>query len=415
MLWLALTLWALLGMLDPSSRGYIAGTLKKRSFTQIYTFTTRRWHTRLWDALCDPDDDTAGIVRTFWAALTWRLYDRALLIAVAYPILLLVGQWVAGGLTWEGTDATLGTAVVLPAAPAWPDRAVTFGGLALVFLSWPASRWAAAREQVFLRKVAPWLPMIAFAGAFAAAFAAAGVFAVLWLDERGRPRASRLAVTCLLPLCWLVLLTFLDWSEGDDDDRAIFLFLGVLPLLNALFDVISYAVTLTFIRLGLRSRWPFLWGSLDLAVALILFFALGAFLTIVIAFMNRIAGVQILDLGNLFLGITADPHTYWWLYLMVFSTVLPTAIHGAISLLGIQGALPYALRRPAAALLDGAPTSEVKAALAPLAVGTLWTIPFVLLGLIGWGLWMLGGAFVARYLGIYLDNLLALATRIGAF
>jgi hypothetical protein len=82
---LLLTGTALLSFTDPASRAFLAGTLRKSTYTQIYTTLTRRLVMRLWSALCDPAEDRASVPSLFRAALTWRLYDKALLIAVAYP------------------------------------------------------------------------------------------------------------------------------------------------------------------------------------------------------------------------------------------------------------------------------------------------------------------------------------------
>lgn|GEM_PF-4642070 len=128
LLWLALTLMALLSQTDPASRAYIAGTLRKSTFTQVYTNLTRRTLTQLWSRLCDPVSETAPATQVFRAALTWRLYDSALLIAVAYPILLPVGWWLI-----TGQDTRLGNVVVIRGTgfwQVWPERAVTLLGLA---------------------------------------------------------------------------------------------------------------------------------------------------------------------------------------------------------------------------------------------------------------------------------------------
>jgi hypothetical protein len=44
---------ALLSFYDLASRNYLAGTLRHRTYTQIYTTLTRRLVQRLWAALCD--------------------------------------------------------------------------------------------------------------------------------------------------------------------------------------------------------------------------------------------------------------------------------------------------------------------------------------------------------------------------
>ena len=77
-----------------------------------------------------------------------------------------------------------------------------------------------------------------------------------------------------------------------EDRRSLFLFLAVLPLLNALFDVVSYAVTLTLVRRGLRAALPFLWGLADLAVACVLLLGLGATLVAVIHGLNTWPGCR---------------------------------------------------------------------------------------------------------------------------
>ena len=54
---------AILGMLEPASRGYIAGTLRRTNFTQVYIATTRRRLDWFWTRLGDPVDDRAGLIR----------------------------------------------------------------------------------------------------------------------------------------------------------------------------------------------------------------------------------------------------------------------------------------------------------------------------------------------------------------
>jgi len=222
-------------------------------------------------------------------------------------------------------------------------------------------------------------------------------------------------VTVTLPIFWITLLWTQPWADVSTAQRGIFLFLGVLPLINALFDVLSYAVTLTLMRMDLPSRVPWAWGLIDLAIACVLFLALGATLTILLTGMNTIAGTNVFDLGSLFAGIHTAPQDYWWLYAMVFSTILPTALHGLISLLGLQGIMPQRLRRPVVNLLRDAPASPAKAAIAPLFVGAIWLVPLVLLATAIWALWTLG-AETAQAFGLwYLEKLTQLAIQVQAF
>jgi hypothetical protein len=465
LLWLALTLMALLSQTDPASRAYIAGTLRKSTFTQVYTTLTRRTLTQLWSRFCDPVPETAPATQVFRAALTWRLYDSALLIAVAYPILLPVGWWLI-----TGQDARLGDVVVIPGTgfwDFWPTRGATaillIATAGCLTLSWLGT----IRSHDLLSAIGPialfaiigvsailGFPAAAIVGFVALAFltgferTGSGALAIVFLlgpalaigssigfsakylvpnllnlcvvllvmvsDARNRHRFARLFLTCSLPLVWLAAATLPDWTQTSDAERAVFLFLAVLPLINAIFDVLSYAVSLTLIRLGLRAKLPFLYGLYDLAIALILFLALGATLTVTLAALNALSGTTLIDLGALFAGMQTDPGQYWWLYSMVFLTILPTAAHFAISLLGLQGLTPKPIRRTVAGWITRAGQSHLLATAAPFALGTIWTAPLWALGGIVWLFWWFAGGAITSLGQLYLTLLSSLATSIGA-
>ena len=235
------------------------------------------------------------------------------------------------------------------------------------------------------------------------------------MDQKCKPALARWLVTFAAPAALILTLLLLPWGDILGEARAIFLFLGVFPLINALFDVVSYAITLTLLRLGKNARLPILLGFVDLFAAMVLFLALGACLTVVIAAMNQLAGVPLVDLGTMFAGVRENPGENLWLFFMLFSTILPTALHFAISLLGLQGFMLRGVRQKVAGWVAGAPDRPVIAALTPFAVGAIWTIPFIFLfGLLA-TVWFWGEG-VLRYLGgLYFDGLLGLAHWIGAF
>ncbi|XAT61349.1 hypothetical protein GN278_11695 [Rhodobacteraceae bacterium Araon29] len=469
-LWVVLMLIALVKTLEQKPRDYIEGALREKAFTQIYSYPTERVVDYLWSRLCDPLKERSNTLETAWAALSWKLYDRALLLATVYPILCLLIVWVG-----FGQDGRLGTSVILPAAPFWPDRAATLFAIAFVFASWPLSKWAAASPKRFMRSVSGWLPLfafaftvagaaaaaaapavaaavafggaaavafafaaavafagaaaVAFAVAFAFAFAGAAAFAGLAavafafavavaierLDEKSRQGLARLVLTLLLPMVWVVVFTLVPVADISQQNRGLFLFLGVLPLLNAIFDFLSYAATLTLMRLGLSAKQPMLYGACDIIVALVLFLGLGVTLTVVIAGLNQISGGVFVDLGALFGVIYTDPHAYWWLYAMVFSTALPTTLHGVLTLLAAQALVPLPVRRIAANLVDRSAHSPQAHVLAPLAVGTIWLIPFLVLGGFGWLVWHYCGSVIETLAEYYLGILLSVAMWIGAF
>lgn len=481
--WLLLWFLAALLMSDTETRSFLAGTLRHSNYTQIYTRLTRGGVLRIWHRLCNPADDKVSWPTLFRAALTTRLYDKALLLAVAYPVLLLVGQWVV-----TGAEGRIGSFVLLPEAEFWPGRAAlaaailvpatvkigrylvltsprlvwrrrfgwlsrlaliavvgavalevanivagkgTFsaaladvgsGGFAalvvssLVFAGTLAGNSVAITVAVagysivviaslsFLQEGAIVTPFL-----FAIIFVAFGTFTIDFFDERSRSAFARMLLTCILLAGSLSAALTVDWSAVPDDRRSLFLFLAALPLLNGLFDLVSYALTLSLIRRGLRSSLPLLWGLADLALACLLFLALGAVLVVVVHGLNLLAGVPFVDLSALFAGIHVDPGAYVWLYLMLFSTVLPTALHGMVSLIGLQGLCPRLLRRWLARSVEAAPESPLHAIAASLGLGLLWTGPVMFLVGLGWIAWHYGKGIVLAGLEQYFHLLLWLA------
>jgi len=286
--YVALGLTACLAMLDTPSRLWVAGTLRKGRFTQIYAAATRRRLDWVWVRFCNPVEAKAPALAVLRAALSARLCGMALLIWV----LICLGAMV-------------------------------------------------------------------------------------------------LARGAILPSGWAGLV----------------LFVAVFALINGLFDFLSCAVTVTLVRLGLRSGRPLAFGLLDLAIAVALSLALGATLVLAVEGLGRIAGTPLLDHKALFAGIAANPQDYFWLCAMVFSTLIPTLAHAGLSLLGFQALAPLFLRRAVADLLRDAAKARWKAAVAPLALAALWMAPFAVLGALGWLVWWGIGDGVVWLSWRYLDAL----------
>jgi hypothetical protein len=125
--------------------------------------------------------------------------------------------------------------------------------------------------------------------------------------------------------------------------------------------------------------------------------------------METTLGLWAVLAGALLAAIHEAPRDYLWLYAMLFSTILPTAAHGLLSLLGVQGLWPRRLRRPVAAWVEGATASPLAYLRAGLGLGLIWTLPLLALVGLTWLLWALGGEAVATALGHYFDLLLWLA------
>lgn len=473
LLCLSLWLFAWLMLTDARMRGHLTGTLKHSRYTQIYTYLTKSGVDRIWNSVCAPADDKASWPTLFRAALTGRLYDKALLLALTYPILLLVAQWIV-----TGAEGRVGSIVILSGAEFWPERTTTLLALLILMAGKVGYNFALASQRPALQKASVWLAIsiVGFAFAFAwiaedisglavstaiaitgislisvgaaipytfgtgvaagivgagaaatgvqsslllaggaAVLVAAATVALEFLDKHGKPRIARALLTCTMILALLIAVLALDWPAVPEDHRSLFLFFAALPLFNALFDVISYAVTLSLIRRGLNSRWPFLWGLLDLAIACVLFLGLGFTLVVLVHGLNVLAGVPFVDLQGLFAGFDHAPGDHIWLYLMLFSTVLPTALHGMVSLIGLQGIWPKSWRRKLAGLMTAAPESLPNSVLASGVLGVVWAIPIMGLVLLGWLVLWLGEPAIHYMLELYFKALLwGAAVPIGA-
>ncbi len=118
-------------------------------------------------------------------------------------------------------------------------------------------------------------------------------------------------------------------------------FLGLLPLLNTLWDWCSLGLTRGLLAGIVRHKHPGLlaciWAFLDIVLALV--FLLGIVLTITAALASTnailIAGGSEawFDLPGLLTGVRTAPGDpqYYWLYAMFVSTLLPTLLHALIA------------------------------------------------------------------------------------
>lgn len=180
---------------------------------------------------------------------------------------------------------------------------------------------------------------------------------------------------------------------GTTDDWHIsgplLLFLGLLTLLNAPFDWASLGLTRALLRRGLElgDWWPYPLAFLDaLAAAVII-----ALLTIVC-----VLGVQTFDtlaqfsggkdavllpLGDLFAGIKADPTApeYWWVYLLLLSTMIPSLVNLMIGGASLLSGIPWFT----SLLLRNMPANEAPPLLERTWMTLLLTVQMFLGGLFG--------------------------------
>jgi hypothetical protein len=105
-----------------------------------------------------------------------------------------------------------------------------------------------------------------------------------------------------LSLFLVVPVLFTDVADWSDAGRGFFIFIGLLPLINGVFDFLSYGATLRLLRWGMAGelvRSVFA-GLVDLAVALLIFTGLGLSMIAVIGVLNQLGTAPLLPLSPIF-------------------------------------------------------------------------------------------------------------------
>jgi len=136
----------------------------------------------------------------------------------------------------------------------------------------------------------------------------------------------------------MVCLRYLPNLGNDTSTEETFLlFLTLIPLLNAPLDWLSLGISRGLLG-AIASRrhtglTAFFWALLDFLLALF-FLVLVSLVTVAgIALANRMAmeggGIEMVNLSTLLDGIAGKPADsgYYWVYLMVLTTLIPTLIH----------------------------------------------------------------------------------------
>jgi len=149
-------------------------------------------------------------------------------------------------------------------------------------------------------------------------------------------------VTCLADA------DFVSSFEAWEEIGPALLFLGLLPLLNAPFDWASLGLTRALMRRGLElgGWWPYALALLDAGVAAMIIAALALTMVVGVQAFDGLAvhggGKPVLPLAPLFNGITANPGApeYWWMYALLFSTMIPSVVNLVIGGTSLFRGLP---------------------------------------------------------------------------
>ena len=373
---------------------------------------TRVYNRWLASALAHVDTffNDAGRSDRSWAARAMRLetdgprwtapaFDRCLLLALLYPIVSVYVVWVFSGHVGLA-EHTLGLAESDPTSPIHAMRRLL--GAAALIIAPIAARKAIAADG--WRATLPWLIVgisaVAFAGAGAVAVAfavavagaGAGAFAVagavadavagavagavavavvaggVAVAVAAKKGLLGQAVSILCIVAALVCCAAAYWLSMEDNWHAagaLLLFFGVLTLVNAPFDWLAIGFTRALLRKGLSrgGAWPFAFALVDVLVAAVLIGALAFAMVVAVDLFDDLAvirggpGARILPLDQLFAGLETAPGAYenWWVWMLLFSSMIPSLIQPDDRLRGADARHPAGQRLAACAHAEGRP------------------------------------------------------------
>ena len=242
---------------------------------------------------------------------------------------------------------------------------------------------------------------VAFAFAFAAAFAFA-VFVETRIERFGHHPKRLIALICFYLLGLSLAIIFGQFVPSRTRAESVFLMLmlgalplfnamadfasiGALPLFNAMADFASIGLTRYLLRKGLTA------GSsrraiFDLCFGGVIFAALGCAIITWIHLVQPSDG-PLIHLASFFTALRATPSDYWWLAVMLGSTLLPTILHGVIAVFTVLLTYPEPLRRWLVAKLESGATSETDGWQATWVICGLMTLAIWFPIFSGWLLW----------------------------
>ena len=187
---------------------------------------------------------------------------------------------------------------------------------------------------------------------------------------------------------------------------------------NALADFASVGLTRFLLRQGLQG-WTLPKALIDVACAIVIFFALGAALISYIHVVHPAGRPPLIDLSALFAELRQDgtdtiltKQDYWWLSVVLMTTVLPTLLHLSIAIFTISLGYLRPLRNLVISALKSAQKGSdltglfASAAIATMIVLTVW-VPVVVI-------YFLAGAINVSWFNWPIDLLYGYAQLIDA-
>lgn len=397
---------------NPSDRPYWRDLLRHDGAAERYRSVMRRGLDWL-DSRLSAHEAPQGPAQRAWS---FGLLNATMALALAYPILAITIQWL-----W-GSAIDFGGQEVMAASPpqARIFTAVWLGSSVLVYLFAGASksrwRWTlvilatgilllglifadgfavpgniAVAGTVAVASVGAGTVAVAFTGPVAGAVAGVGAVAfvapvlvaatsagtVAGAEERSsRPMARRLLFCGVLVALLIVAIKMPDDFGAGQRNQAVFFMLtmGLLPLVNAVFDFASVGLTRYLLRLGLEQKRAAWRAVLDGLGGIAIFFALGCTLIAFVTFVVPADGVPLVDLTQLFADMRRAPGDYIWLMVTLFSTLIPTLLHLSVAVLTLGLQYPAGVRNFVAGLLERGEQSGQAALLSGICICAMITI-----------------------------------------
>ena len=333
-----------------------------------------------------------------WTAAS---FDRCLLMALVYPVAVVLFEW-----GWSGGAGQAGRALGIGEQPnGWIRAGVAltiFLQISAVIYSFIASGWKSVIAAAVAAAVAV---AVAGAGAVAVAVAGAGAGAVFvagavafavsiaqeWALRRGRSILFNSLFMLVFIISALAAARWLSASPAWHRAGALLLFFGLLTLINAPFDWASLGLTRALLRCGLvlEGWWPVVLSLADTVIASVIVLVLaltmvvGAELFDALAVRGGGTAGHILPVIPLLEGLNDNPGKpeYWWLWATLFSTIIPSMLNLAIGWASLLRGIPALARYVHARM----PASGVRSATVRRRLAALLTLQLFLGAALGIG------------------------------
>ena len=399
---------------NPSDRAYWRDLLRHDRPAERYRSVMRRGLDWL-DSRLSAHEAPQGPAQRAWS---FGLLNATMALALAYPIVAITIQWLWGSAIDFGgqeviavspsqarifTSVWLGSSLffylfagasksrwrwplfilatgILLLGPIYADRFAVAGNVAVASVG--AVAFAVAFAVVVAFGVAFGVASASadtftFKGAVVGTVAGAVACVVVVAEElSSRPMAWRLLYCGALVALLIVAVKMPDDFGAGQRNQAVFFMLtmGLLPLVNAVFDFASVGLTRYLLRLGLEQKRAAWRAVLDGLGGIAIFFALGCTLIAFVTFVVPADGVPLVELKQLFADMRRAPGDYIWLMVTLFSTLIPTLLHLSVAVLTLGLQYPAPLRNFVAGLLERGEQSGQAALLSGICICAMITI-----------------------------------------